>query len=167
MTSINEWIDLVTDGSSDREIARLAQIGQSTLSRQRRDTTVTVETAVKIARAYQVSVIPALISLGIVTESDISDFASAAAIQDATDTALADEVLKRMRAGSELMNAPISHVVEATKHMDGSDLDSRRKAKAAADPAEVDDDAIIAGIAAGTEKYAAQKRTPPLEENFT
>ena len=62
MTSINEWIDLVTDRSSDREIARLAQIGQSTLSRQRRDTTVTVETAVKIARAYQVSVIPALIA---------------------------------------------------------------------------------------------------------
>jgi hypothetical protein len=48
-----------------------------------------------------------------------------------------------------------------------SDLDSRREAKATAESDEVDDDAIIAGIAAGTEKYAAQKRTPPLEENFT
>ena len=154
MTSINEWIDLVTDGSSDREIARLAQIGQSTLSRQRRDTTVTVETVVKIARAYQVSVIPALVALGIVTEADISDFASNAALQDATDTALADEVLKRMRAGSKLMNAPISQVVEITGHQNHPA------------PAEPDYDAIVDGINAGTEKFAAQKATEPLEEHW-
>lgn len=160
MTSINEWIDLVTDRSSDREIARLAQIGQSTLSRQRRDTTVTVETAVKIARAYQVSVIPALIALDIVTESDISDFASSASLQDATDVALADEVLKRMRAGSELMNAPISQVVKVTEH-------PHQLKNLHEDHSEPDYDAIVDGINADTEKFAAQKSTPPLEEHFT
>ena len=44
-----------------------------------------------------------------------------------------------------------------------SNLDSRREAK---DTTEVDD-AIIASIAAGTEKYVAQKRTSPFEEHFT
>lgn len=47
-----------------------------------------------------------------------------------------------------------------------SDLDARREAKAATESAEPDYDAIVDGINAGTEKFAAQKATEPLEEHW-
>ncbi|ESU59388.1 hypothetical protein D881_01885 [Corynebacterium ulcerans NCTC 12077] len=107
MERIELWIRRTVGNASDREIGKLAQIGQSTLSRQRRDGTVTVETAVKIARAYQVSVIPALIALDVVTEDDLKEFAMDAAIEDADDDTLGREVIKRMKQGSALMAMPI------------------------------------------------------------
>ncbi|OOG30803.1 hypothetical protein BKD86_0212070, partial [Corynebacterium diphtheriae] len=74
MERIELWIRKTVGNASDREIGKLANIGQSTLSRQRRDGTVTVETAVKIARAYQVSVVPALLALDVLTEFDLKAF---------------------------------------------------------------------------------------------
>lgn len=166
MERIELWIRRTVGNASDREIGKLAQIGQSTLSRQRRDGTVTVETAVKIARAYQVSVIPALIALDVVTEDDLKEFAMDAAIEDADDDTLGREVIKRMKQGSVLMAMPIGEAE--------NQLEARRSAKRSenspATPPHVatpDYDAILDGINAGTEKIAAQKATDPLEENYT
>ncbi|VZH84154.1 hypothetical protein [Corynebacterium rouxii] len=166
MERIELWIRRTVGNASDREIGKLAQIGQSTLSRQRRDGTVTVETAVKIARAYQVSVIPALIALDVVTEDDLKEFAMDAAIEDADDETLGREVIKRMKQGSALMSMPIGEVE--------NQLEARRNAKLSrnspATPPHVttpDYDSILDGINAGTEKIAAQKATDPLEENYT
>lgn len=109
MRGIEHWIQETVGGASDREIARLADIGQSTLSRQRRENTVTVETAMKIARAYQVSVIPALLALGIVSEFDIEEFSSASSVSDASDETLIAEVLRRMKEGkADWAHEPIS-----------------------------------------------------------
>lgn len=110
MISIDQWIYETIGSDSLRQAASLASLSQATLSRQLTNKSVTVETAVKIARAYQVSIIPALMALGIVTENDISEFASEAAIQDASDEILSAEVLRRMKAGSALINAPIDEV---------------------------------------------------------
>lgn len=110
MKQVETWIQETVGEASDREVAKLAGLGQSTLSRQRRDGTVTVDTVVAIARAYQVSVIPALLALGVVTEQDIISFSARARLEDASDEEIADEVLRRMKAGSELMEAPISTV---------------------------------------------------------
>lgn len=110
MEKVEAWIRDAVGDASDREIAKVAGLGQSTLSRQRREGTVTVETVVGIARAYQVSVIPALLAMGIVTENDVAKFSAQARLKDASDEELADEVLRRMKAGSEIMTAPISTV---------------------------------------------------------
>lgn len=163
MERIELWIRKTVGNASDREIGKLANIGQSTLSRQRRDGTVTVETAVKIARAYQVSVVPALLALDVLTEFDLKAFSSSSGIMDASDEDLVAEILRRMKAGqADWAEKPIS------------ELDTRRNAKrgnnsptAPPHVTEPDYDAILDGINAGTEPIAAQKATDPLEENYT
>lgn len=163
MERIELWIRKTVGNASDREIGKLANIGQSTLSRQRRDGTVTVETAVKIARAYQVSVVPALLALDVLTEFDLKAFSTSSGIMDASDEDLVAEILRRMKAGqADWVEKPIS------------ELDTRRKAKrgnnsptAPPHVTEPDYDAILDGINAGTEPIAAQKATDPLEENYT
>ena len=104
-------------------------------------------------------------ALDIVTENDISEFASEAAIQDASDEILSAEVLRRMKAGSALINAPIDeveqHLAEHKRHK-ANELKPEPKPDVST---EVDHDAIIEQINAGKVKFAAQKHTPPLEEN--
>jgi hypothetical protein len=163
--SIDQWIYETIGSDSLRQAASLASLSQATLSRQLTNKSVTVETAVKIARAYQVSVIPALMALDIVTENDISEFASEAAIQDASDEILSAEVLRRMKAGSALINAPID---EVEQHLAEHKRRKANKLKPEPKPdvsTEMDHDAIIEQINAGKVKFAAQKHTPPLEEN--
>lgn len=134
-----------------RHVSEVTGIPQATLSRQLSQSSITVETVRKIASAYQVSVIPALIALGVVTESDLVSFATVGALEEATDEQLAEEVLKRMKRGSKLMTAPISMVEKRLSHS----------------AAETDDDAVIDRINSGAEPIAAQERTDPLDEHFT
>lgn len=108
--SIDQWIYETIGSDSLRQAASLASLSQSTFSRQLTNKSITVETAVKIAHAYQVSVIPALMALDIVTENDIAEFASEATIQDASDEVLSAEVLQRMKASSALIDTPIDEV---------------------------------------------------------
>lgn len=170
MGNIEKWIQETVGEASDREIAKLAGIGQSTLSRQRREGTVTVETAVKIARAFQVSVIPALLAMKVVSEEDIRLFTADVALQDATDESLAAEVLRRMKAGSELMAQPISEVerkLSAVHSVTPDNSKFEQMGTPDVDAKQYDEDAILDGINAGTEKFAAQEATDPLEENYT
>lgn len=170
MGNIEKWIRETVGDASDREIAKLAGLGQSTLSRQRREGTVTVETAVKIARAFQVSVIPALLTMEIVSEEDIQLFTSEASLKDATDESLAAEVLRRMKAGSELMSQPISEVEKKLSVVNSVTPNNSKFEQTGAPNVEgkqYDEDAILDGINAGTEKFAAQEATDPLDENYT
>lgn len=162
MSRIEQWIRRTVGNASDREIARLAEIGQSTLSRQRRDGTVTVETAVKIARAYQVSVIPALLALEVLTEFDLKAFATSNGIMDASDEDLIAEVLRRMKAGqADWAHEPISELDEKCR-------DRKLKAsESTPDVAAPDYDALIERINSGEEKVAAQKRTESIEESWS
>lgn len=107
--SIEQWIYETIGSDSLRQAASLASLSQATFSRQLTNKSITVETAVKIAHAYQVSVIPALMALDIVTENDIAEFASEATIQDASDEVLSAEVLQ-MKASSALIDTPIDEV---------------------------------------------------------
>lgn len=71
---------------------------------------MTVETAVKIARAYQVSAVPGLLALEVLVEQDLEGYAAQVKMELLTDEQLAAEVLKRMKRGSELWDRPISQV---------------------------------------------------------
>lgn len=152
MEGVGQWIRETIGDDSLRQAANLAGLSPATLSRQVANESVTVETAVKIARTYQVSVIPALIILNVVTEDDISRFVSKAAVQDATDETLSTEVLRRMKIGSKF-TANSKSQREAPTSVSADDS--------------FDDDAIVARINAGVERVAAQRATPPIEEHFT
>lgn len=161
MDKIEKWIRQTVGNASDREIARLADIGQSTLSRQRRDGTVTVETAVKIARAYQVSVVPALLAMDVLTEFDLKAFSTSNGVLDASDEELISEILRRMKAGqADWAHQPISQLE--------SDLDQRRAERSNTSAQQVhtpDYDQLITDINSGKEQVAAQEATEPLEEH--
>lgn len=163
MEQLTSWLRSFRGTDSDRQIAINSGIPVATLARQLRDGTVTVETAVKIARAYQVSVVPALLALDVLTEFDLKAFSTSSGIMDASDEDLVAEILRRMKAGqADWAEKPIS------------ELDTRRNAKRGNNSptppphvTEPDYDAILDGINAGTEPIAAQKATDPLEENYT
>lgn len=163
METFGSWLQTFRGIDSDRQIALNAGIPVATLARQLREKTVTVETAVKIARAYQVSVVPALLALGILTEFDLKSFSTSNGIMDASDEDLIAEVLRRMKAGQAAWaNEPISKLDERRKSRD-----RKNSTRATPDVDGPDYDAIISGINAGTEQIAAQEATDPLDEHFT
>ena len=75
----------------------------------------------KIARAHQVSVVPALLALDVLTERDLEAYASQMKMELITDEELAAEVLKRMKRGGEIWENPVSQVED--------DLQARRAQK--------------------------------------
>lgn len=110
MTKFEQWLSTFRGQDSDRQIALDSGLPPTTLARQLREGTVTVETAVKIARAHQVSVVPALLALGVLTERDLEAYASQMKMELITDEELAAEVLKRMKRGGEIWDSPVSQV---------------------------------------------------------
>ncbi|MCX7542330.1 hypothetical protein OS128_05315 [Corynebacterium sp. P5848] len=112
MDSIEQWFSETSGGDSQRQVAINSGVPIPTLARQMREGTLSVDTVVKISRAYQVSAIPPLMHLGVLTEEDVQMFAAGESLADASDEALAGEVLRRMKLGSDLMDAPISTVRE-------------------------------------------------------
>jgi hypothetical protein len=85
------------------------------------------------------------------------------ALRLAPEEWLADEVLKRMRAGAKTdeFTAPLDELAARKQHK-ANELKPEPKPDVST---EVDHDAIIEQINAGKVKFAAQKHTPPLEEN--
>ena len=120
MTKFEQWLRTFRGHDSDRQIALNSQLPPTTLARQLRENSVTVETAVKIARSYQVSVVPGLLALDVLTERDLEGYAARMKMELVTDEELASEVLERMKRGSQIMNKPISEAED--------DLAARRAA---------------------------------------
>lgn len=110
MTKFEQWLSSFRGHDSDRQIALNSGLPPTTLARQLREETVTVETAVKIARAYQVSAVPGLLALEVLVEQDLEGYAAQMKMELLTDEQLAAEVLMRMKRGSELWDRPISQV---------------------------------------------------------
>ncbi|WP_407107821.1 helix-turn-helix domain-containing protein [Rhodococcus aetherivorans] len=110
MTSPEQWIRQTVGDTSLRKVASEAGISQATLARQIREGTLTAESVVKIARAYGVSVADGLQAIGVLTEDDVLPTSVEKALREASDEQLADEVLRRMKAGSEIYDRPISEV---------------------------------------------------------
>lgn len=165
MSTHEEWIKGIEVGLTPTVAAQKAGLAHTTVLRQLARGRLSADNVIAIAHAFNLKAGDALVQTGHIYPSDIKGAGVKQSLGLATNQQLLDEINKRVDPDS----VRIFHGDgEITPRIDNSDLDSRREAKAAAaDSAEVDDDAIIAGIAAGTEKYAAQKRTPPLEENFT
>ena len=92
-----EWLDKVTRGDSNREIARRAEgVSDATLSRQRRAGELSADLIIKIAEAYNESPVVALIDLGFMSAKWITEPGVITALSRATDEELTDELLRRL-----------------------------------------------------------------------
>lgn len=165
------WWKYVTEtiqGRTFKEAAKIAGFDQSAFTRWKDGAAAKPEFVVKFARAYNRNVLEALVEAEFITEQEaglqkvnVPDIRSA--LRLAPEEWLADEVLKRMRAGAKTdeFTAPLDELVARKQHK-ANELKPEPKLDVSA---EVDHDAIIEQINAGKVKFAAQKRTPPLEEN--
>lgn len=165
------WWKYVTEtiqGRTFKEAAKIAGFDQSAFTRWKDGAAAKPEFVVKFARAYNRNVLEALVEAEFITEQEaglqkvnVPDIRSA--LRLAPEEWLADEVLKRMRAGAKTdeLTAPLDELVARKQH-------KANELKPEPNPdvsTEVDHDAIIEQINAGKVKFAAQKHTPPLEEN--
>ncbi|WP_315118586.1 hypothetical protein [Corynebacterium matruchotii] len=165
------WWKYVTEtiqGRTFKEAAKIAGFDQSAFTRWKDGAAAKPEFVVKFARAYNRNVLEALVEAEFITEQEaglqkvnVPDIRSA--LRLAPEEWLADEVLKRMRAGAKTdeLTAPLDELVARKQHK-ANELKPEPKPDVST---EVDHDAIIEQINAGKVKFAAQKHTPPLEEN--
>lgn len=104
-----EWLDKVTRGDSNREIARQSGVSDATLSRQRRAGELSSDLIIKIAEAYEESPVIALVDLGFMSAKWITEPGVVTALSRATDEELTDELLRRLNL---LDKKPVDELAE-------------------------------------------------------
>ena len=147
-----EWLDKVTRGDSNREIARRAEgVSDATLSRQRRAGELSADLIIKIAEAYNESPVVALVDLGFMSAKWITEPGVITALSRATDEELTDELLRRLNL---LNKTPVD------------ELAARRNSNTPPmHVAHLSDDEIADAIREANElQGAAQQRTEELTE---
>lgn len=120
-----EWLRAITKGDSLRRVSELAGISHVTLSRQLRAGTLTTDTVIHVANAYEESPVAGLVELGFISERWLEEMGVASSLMLASDEQLTDELLRRLRL---LPDEPITDVADMRKaQRDGSvvEFDSR------------------------------------------
>lgn len=111
MDAFDSWLKSFRGIDSDRQVALNAGIPVAIFARQLRAGTVTLETAVKVARAKQVSIVPALLAMDVLTEFDLKAFSTSHGVLDASDAELISEILRHVIAGqADWAHQPISQL---------------------------------------------------------
>jgi hypothetical protein len=100
---MKQWLAAVTKDASVNAIAREIEVPHKTLDTQLRSPTgLKPDMVVKIARAYDVSPVAALVDLGLITEKEARDSVGldpmrrSSALRDATDDELLREIGRRI-----------------------------------------------------------------------
>ena len=111
---MNETFDAflqdLTDGASFRSIAERSGLEPTTLTRQLKGE-LKVQTVVSICRAYRGNLLRAFVAAGFITEQEADSMAALAGIVKATDTELAEEILRRVKHASNehpVLTSPIT-----------------------------------------------------------
>lgn len=95
--SNQEWVTEVTGGASLRDIGERIGVHHVTVSR--RITEGRAETCVAIARAYDADPIKGLVAWGVITSGEASSGDADLALRGATDLQIAEEMVRRIKAG--------------------------------------------------------------------
>jgi transcriptional regulator with XRE-family HTH domain len=96
-----EYFRIQTQERSVRAIALRAGLDQSTLNRQLNGTTsLTVETVVAIARAYDLDFADTFIAVGFITADEARRFSRRFSLSDYSDQDLTLEIVRRVNNGS-------------------------------------------------------------------
>lgn len=112
-----EWLDGLTNGESVNAIARKAGLVARTFARQVDRNRFDAESVIKLAVAYDVHPVRALVDTGYLDERYARTVDPASAIRTVTEDQLADEVLRRMKLG----------VATAALTTDVNELEARRR----------------------------------------
>lgn len=96
-------------GLNQSQLAQRAGMQKSKLSRQLSgESTLTMETLRDVARGAGLDMLEVFAAAGFITRTEEQALRAAGNIARATDEDLAAEVLRRMQAGSEVMDRPIT-----------------------------------------------------------
>lgn len=164
-----QWLSSLPGAPTPTTAATRSQLTASTLIRHAEKGQTTADNVIAIARAFSVSPVDALVDCGFLRPDEI-DTAKVSARQALADIGIEDAlriVVDRVNS-SGLFEGEYT-VEEALEELGGDDLAARRSNSAGGDVGVVvdDEDALIDAINEGVEKVAAQKRTEPLNEEYT
>lgn len=96
-----EYFRIQTQERSVRAIASRAGLDQSTLNRQLNGTTsLTVETVVAIARAYNLDFADTFVAVGFITAEEARNFSGRYTLSQFADQDLTREIVRRLNDGS-------------------------------------------------------------------
>lgn len=98
MTSKGSWYASVVGTASLNDVAKRSGVALASLSRQVQANKLTIENAVKIARAFGASIPDTLISHGIVTAEELASVTVRTTLADATELDLLEELVRRTEA---------------------------------------------------------------------
>ncbi|WP_368267028.1 DNA-binding protein [Corynebacterium ulcerans] len=188
--NFEQWLQSLPGSPSPTTAARKAGLVNVTLLRHAEKGETTADNIIAIARAYGIPPVDALVTTGHLRPDEIGG--ERTSIKMALKRASIGEKWDSIAEDIDGMHLivgrfPRIHELDITAITDHSseesegesELERRRKAKSGPTPPvettaeagneaeELDYDALIERINAGTEQVAAQKRTPPLEEHFT
>ncbi|MFK4760343.1 hypothetical protein ACI3KS_05345 [Microbacterium sp. ZW T5_45] len=96
MTTPYEWLKMIGATESLRDIASKTGVSHATLSRQINDGGFLIDTTIRLARAYGVSPVGALVANGHLTAEEAGVDHVESALEAATDAQLVDQIAKRL-----------------------------------------------------------------------
>lgn len=91
-----KYLQEITGGASNVEVARKVGFHESNMSKWNRGANPDVEFVVKIARAYRVNVLEALVAAGVITAPEAQLREVKIGLDDLTTAALARELAARL-----------------------------------------------------------------------
>lgn len=165
--NFNQWLQTLPGSPTPTMAATKSGLASPTLIRHAERGRTTADNVIAIARSYGVSPVDALVDTGFLRPDEI-DQSKVSARQALSDLGI-DEALRTV---VERVNGSGLFEEEFTVNDVMDDLAGRRDDRSNVAESDVrgddyDDEALIDRINAGLEPIAAQKRTDPLDENYT
>lgn len=152
-----EWLNSLPTSPTPSQAAIKAGVPKATVLRHAEKDYTTAEILIPIARAYDTNPIDALIAYDMLTVEDVRESAARLVLSEATNSEILEELNRRVdpTARGVFRGEGMDNVIDLADHVGG----------APASPVVPDDEEIRAAEDESLEgKAAAQKRTPPLEE---
>ncbi len=150
---LETYILSATKQRSIRAIAAAVEMTHTTLSSHLRAEVPSIETVLKVARHYDLELVPLFLAAGYITDAEAEQFKGKVDLQHVSDLELSKEMLRRVAAGSatESITAPPSEqlIDDVLREVENAHADGRRTVWGlAADeredrtPGELDSDAV-------------------------
>lgn len=129
MTSTRWWqyIEPVISGMTMRDAAKKAGFNQSAFTRWKKGAKADPDFVVKFARAFSLNVLEALAEAELITEDEANlreVTVDGPALSDATNEQLTDEVLRRLREGSQAFDEPVDELAERRSNTQSAPADT-------------------------------------------
>lgn len=111
--ALETYVRQAVGGKSIRAIAAELGMTHTTLGAHLKAEVPPIETVLRVARYYGLSLVPVFLAAGYITEDEARQFAGPFRIEDISDLELSKEMLRRVAAGSasDVITQPPSEVL--------------------------------------------------------